>query len=164
MAKKTTIFGLSTTEALLASGAIAIGYFGIAKPILNKLGITKSSEDRAIEAAAFKDVWNENFWKTGGAGTMLITDAAVKNMVQKIYDYPGWFSDDYLAVKTVIFSLKTQSQVSYLAYKFNQLKGKNLYEYLRNGIGFGAWPGEGLSDAHLTELNKYVLSLPKYKM
>jgi hypothetical protein len=162
MAKKqTTIFGLSTTEALIAGGAIAVGYFGIAKPILNKLGVTKSNTDRQIESAAFKSAWDESFWNTPGA--TLITYNTVNQLVNQIYNYPGWLSDDYLAVKTAIFSLKTQSQVSYLAYMFHKLKNKNLYEYLRNANG-SVWFAEGLSDEHLNELNKYVLSLPKYKI
>ena len=74
----------------------------------------------------------------------------------------NWFwTDDENCITTQITSLKTQSQVSYLAFKFREKTGITLIKFLKNGESEAPWTG--LSTEELENLIKQVNLKPKYK-
>ena len=151
---------------LLKAGLIGLGYFVIAKPILNFLGITKSAADKVIETVTNKpntdNPFSPVFYQKAPAGALLLTTASANSFAQRIYDAMGWVYDDESAVYSVFKSLKSQSQVSFLSEKFQQKYGEDLLEFLKRGKNqFNA--ASGLSDTELQNIITIVQSLPKYK-
>lgn len=140
-------------------GAVAV-YVFIVNPILKKLGIRTSQAIQQAQQGGINNPFNPLFWK-GKGGALLIKSAIVDQMTAKIYNAFTIFQDDFNAVFSVFKQLKTQSQVSYLADKFQQKYNADLITFLGNGGGVLPW--DGLSDTQLSQIVNYVNSLPKYK-
>jgi len=151
---------------LIKAGVIGLGYFVILKPILNKLGITKSAADRVIETVTNKpnteNPFSPVFHQKAPAGALLLTTATALNYATRIHKAMGYFYDDEAEVNAVFRSLKSQSQVSMLADKFQQKYGEDLLEYLKRGANQFNF-ASGLSDTELQNIINIVQSLPKYK-
>ena len=137
------------------------GYTKVIKPLLEGVGLQKSDEEIEIEKQTSNpgSPWNPNYWRKGGA--TLIREADVQRFVNKIWNAPGYISDDFDAVLGVFKQLKTKSQVSYLADKFNQMKGKDLLNWLQGG-GALSWPADRFSAEQVNQLIKYVNGLKNY--
>jgi hypothetical protein len=137
------------------------GYTKVIKPLLEGVGLSKSDEEIEIEKQTSnpESPWNPNYWRKGGA--TLIREADVKRFVNTIWNAPGYISDDFDAVLGVFKQLKTKSQVSYLADKFNQMKGKDLLNWLQGG-GALSWPADRFSAEQVNQLIKYVNGLKNY--
>lgn len=137
-------------------GAIAL-YAFVLKPILNKFGITESAADKANKDAGLtQSAWNANFWSKFGSPP--IDNRTAESVCDSIYSAFGIFQDDYDTVLGVLRSLDTKAQVSYVTWYFNKEYNADLYAFLNSGGGVLPW--DGLSTTHLTEINKYVSSLP----
>jgi hypothetical protein len=91
----------------------------------------------------------------------MITTSKVQQFVNTIWNAPGYISDDFDAVLGVFKQLKTKSQVSYLAHKFNEIKGKDLLNWLQGG-GALSWPADRFSAEQVNQLIKYVNGLKNY--
>lgn len=149
-----------TTAAYVIGGVVA--YFGVAKPLLEKLGVLDNADVKANKAAEVnEDAWKPTFWQQGPAGTMIITKAAIDEFLPNLNDAFGVLWDNYDTVFGVFSKLKTKSQISYLADMYQQRYKKGLYQHLQTGGGLLPW--DGLSSAHLATINKFVSQLPKYK-
>ncbi|MDP1763078.1 MAG: hypothetical protein Q8L07_04255 [Sediminibacterium sp.] len=149
-------------NTVLAAGGVVVAYFGVIKPTLEKLGILDNADVIDNKAAETTQVaWKPTFWQQAPTNALILTHEAVKDYISIISDSFGVFSDNYNAVFGVFSNLKTKSQVSYLAYKFQQSEKVGLYQFLGNGGGLLPW--DGLSSAHLATINKFVSSLPNYK-
>jgi hypothetical protein len=140
---------------------VYFGYNKVIKPILESVGLQKSNEELEIEKQTSNpgSAWNPNYWRKGGA--TIITNANVNKYIETIWNAPGYFSDDFDAVLGVFKQLKTKSQVSYLADKFNQVKGKDLLSWLQGG-GALSWPADRFSAEQVNQLIKYVNGLKNY--
>ena len=150
---------------LFAVGGLAIAYFGIIKPILNKLGVTKSSEDKTIDAQENKgnkeNAFSPVFYKQSPSGAKLLSKKSADFFAKQIKDAMGTFSDDEAKIYGVFRSLKTQSQVSFLADRFQQLYQSDLLDYLKRGAS--NWnAGSGLNSDELNQVITIVNKLPKY--
>lgn len=151
---------------LIYGAAFALGYFGIIRPILKKVGIVKSAEDILVinqSNVPNKDnPFSSAFYKYGGAGTKLLTVAAADQYAARIYGAMGYVYDDEAAVYSVFRSLSTQSQVSFLAERFRIKYGIDLLEFLKKGKNqFNA--ASGLNSDELATVINIVTKLPKYK-
>jgi acyl-CoA-binding protein len=73
-------------------------------------------------------------------------------LVDRIYNAKGYFNDDEQAIYGVFRAMKTQSQISALAKRFNQLKAQDLYSYLKNY----------LNEEELLTVKKIIDQKPKY--
>lgn len=145
MENKTKIpFGI----VALVSGGFAIYY--LAKKVKE---LFTGSEEQKKELATFgnQKYWSVEMWKAPGA--YIITSAGVDKLIQMLNDAPGTFNDNEEKVYSVFRILKTQSQVSYLSYKWDQGSNISLYDYL----------SKFLSDAELFTIKKIIDSKPKYK-
>lgn len=156
----------SDQKLLINAGIVVLAYFGIIKPILNKLGITKSATTRLIEAQ--ENLPNQNnpfspqFYKYAPAGTVLLKSSVSEALAKRIYDALGVFTDDEAAIYSVFRSLKSQAQVSILSEKFEQKYKVDLLEYLQRG--YSQWnAASGLNDSEIKIVIDIVNKLPKYK-
>lgn len=140
---------------------IAIKAFGMLDSLLIAFGLKKNPDTAHLDQQAENpdSFWNPNFYKSGPAGTLLLTVASADKKVQQIYDAIGLFDDDEEAVIAVFKSLRTQSQASFLAERFAVLYNADLLTWLR---GSGFWPKDRLSDADVKQITDYVSKLPKY--
>jgi len=156
----------SDQKMLINAGIIAIAYFGFLRPLLNKLGITKSASDKLVDQynnlPNAENPFSPNFWKIGPAGRLLLTSASSDNFTKRIYDAFGAFTDDEAAVYPVFRQLKSKSQVSYLSDKFQQKYNTDLLTYLQKGYSSYNL-ASGLSVEELQIIFSIVNSLPKYK-
>jgi hypothetical protein len=140
---------------------VYFGYTKVIKPLLEGVGLSKSEAELEIEKQTSNPAspWNPNYWRKAGA--TIITNAQVQKFIETIWNAPGYVYDDFDAVLGVFKQLKTKSQVSYLADKFNQVKGKDLLNWLQGG-GALSWPADRFSANQVNQLIKYVNGLKNY--
>lgn len=152
----------SDKQLILTGGVIALAYFGFLRPLLKKLGLAQSQTITNAQTQGSGNPWNENTWRSGPSGRLLITESDVQDRIQKMRNCMGnWiYADNEPCVMAQITSLKTQSQVSYLAYKFRQKTGMGLLDFLIKGESQAPWVG--LSDSELDTLLKNVKNKPQY--
>ena len=156
-------------DFLFKAAVIFAGYFIILKPILNKLGITKSEKEKAIitETENPNSAFNKTFWRTyfyqGGVapnGRKPITAAmlakATKN-AKNVYNSFGYFVDDEARIKAAFKNCISKSDVSLLSFEFSRLYNTDLLKYLSEGIGI--LPQNGLSDQDIIEIVNFVNKL-----
>ena len=149
-------------QNLIIGGVVLyFGYTKIFKPLFESLGLSKSEEELNVnkETTNVNSAFNPNFWKTIPNALILKNDVVTK-YVETIWNAPGYFYDDFDAVLGVFKSLKTQTQVSYLAYKFNQLKQKDLLNWLLGGGAF-SYPADRFSAEQVNQLITYVKGLKR---
>jgi hypothetical protein len=148
---------------LILVGAVIFGAIYIFRKIgsagsgfLSGLGITNTEAENQI----LTEFQNENYWNFNEflsnmpAGGLLLTQSYAANLVNQLWDATGFFNDDEEAIYGVFRSLKTKSQVAALAKKFYELKGQDLYSYLKNY----------LNDSEMLVLSGIVDQKPKYNI
>jgi hypothetical protein len=140
---------------------VYFGYTKVIKPLLEGVGLSQSEAELEVERQTSNPAspWNPNYWKKGTA--TIITNDLVNKYINTIWNAPGYFNDDFDAVLGVFKQLKAKSQVSYLADKFNQVKGKDLLNWLLGG-GALSWPADRFSADQVNQLIKYVNGLKNY--
>lgn len=141
--------------------AVYFGYTKVIKPLLESVGLSQSEAELEVERQSSNPAspWNPNFWRKSNA--TIITNDAVTKFINTIWNAPGYFNDDFDAVLGVFKQLKTKSQVSYLADKFNKVKGKDLLNWLQGGSALN-WPADRFSADQVNQLIKYVNGLKNY--
>lgn len=152
-------------KLIIYGGAVLLAYFGVLKPILNKLGITKSKEAKTIEEQENKtnkeNPFSPVFYKLAPSGSKLLTNKSADFFAKQIYDAMGVFGDDESKIYGVFRSMKTQSQVSFLAEKFQTKYKMDLLGYLKRG--YSNWnAASGLNADELNQVITIVNKLPKY--
>ena len=148
---------------LLIFAGIAIGIVYLFRKVgdagsglLSGLGLTNTEEENQI----LTEFQNENYWNfnefldTMPAGGLLLTQTYAANLVNQLWDATGFFNDDEEAIYGVFRSLKTKSQVAALSKKFYELKGQDLYSYLKNY----------LNDSEMLTLSSIIDQKPKYNL
>jgi len=145
---------------LLGGVVLIVGYDKVIAPILELLGLQKDKNVALIEAQqnTTNSAWNPNFW--GRKNSTILTNVAATNYVNQIWSFVGWINDDFEKVFGIFKSLKTKSQVSYLAMKFLELKQKDLLTWLLGGGAF-SYPADRFSSEEVGQLVAYVNNLPK---
>ncbi len=159
--KKKTVGKVDTgTVVAVAAGVLFLKGFGLFNSLLESLGLQDSASTKDLDAAASNPLspWSPNFYKSGPAGTYLLTMQGMQDIYDTLNNSFGWFNDDEAAAIAVFKQLKTQSQLSFFAEWFKNSKGVDLLYWLR-GTGY---PNDRLSDAEVDSINQYILKLPKY--
>lgn len=156
-------------DFLIKAAVIFAGYFIIAKPILNALGITKSKEENQIITASENpnSAFNKTFWRkyfyaagTAASGRKPLTNAMIarcKKNAKDIHNAFGYFTDDEAQIKSAFKNCVNQSEVSLTSYWFSEAYNSDLLEYLSEGKGLA--PQNGLSNQDIIELFNYVNKL-----
>jgi hypothetical protein len=150
--KKTAI----DPNTLIKAGISLAGLFIVYK-LLQKTGLLPSKEStqaaQNLQQLESSSVWDYNkFLSTLPAGAKLLTQSGAAAYVEDLWDATGIFNDDEEKIYGVFRAMKTQSQISALAKRFNQLKGKDLYGYLK----------DYLNEAELLTVKKIIDQKPKY--
>jgi len=115
-------------------------YLLVARPIMRRLGIIKTAEDkkRDKQAAEFGTTtdspFSPRYWKTVKEAKIL-TKASAEKLADEINDAIGFFSDDENKVYGVLRSLNWKTQLSYLADIFFQRHKMDLYQLLNRNLG-----------------------------
>lgn len=151
-------------DLLLAIGGLAIAYFGIIKPLTNKLGLTQSAKDKALSDAADlasgSNGWNPNFYHDYTAShpkwTLLTAQSAI-NVATNIYNAWGLFNDNESAIYTAFRSLKSQLMLSQVTEQYKLLFNRDLVSDLK-----APWYylHDGLDDAEFQIVAGIVNALP----
>jgi hypothetical protein len=118
---------------LPVGGVIFLFIFG--KKILEKIGLVDSKNDKNLESnLSNKYLTPEPFLeyrkKTGFKVPTYVEDSLINGFVQRLYNSKGFFNDDEDNVYSIFRSAQSKLQVSCFAYYFNQIKKRNLIEYL----------------------------------
>jgi hypothetical protein len=129
------------------------GLLLIGLPILRFTGLIKNQSDVDANAILTGNAFDPKFWKKGGAGTLILTDASAKFLAQSVYDSKGFFNDDEDKLYGVFKSLKTKSQVSYLADVFQHIYKRDMITYINSFM----------NNNELSVLKKIVDGLPNFK-
>jgi hypothetical protein len=155
------------TDLYIKVGVIIGAYFLIVKPILEKLGISKTpGEEQTIKDIEFNSSninspfsprYNDNQKKP----YFIIKAAVLKNYLSGIYEAlnKGFFGDDINAIYAIFRQLKYKTQVSYLADEFYKTFKIDLLETIKNGIPGSLNPRAGLSNEELAVLFDIVKNL-----
>ena len=138
---------------------LAVAYFGIIKPILNNLGITRDAEDR--EADRNKDdiekeqVLSDLLYKAN-QNKVTISSAKANTSALDIWNakWGGAFglSDKEDQAVSAITGAGSLVNVSYIAYNFEKTYNRNLFGYLNSFLESENWI---TIDAYLKNLKKF---------
>ena len=150
--KKTSI----DPNVLIKAGISLAGLFIVYK-LLQKTGLLPSVEStqaaQNLQALESSNYWNYNeFLAKAPGGHALLTQSGAAAYVDDLWNATGYFNDDEQAIYGVFRAMKTQSQIAALSKRFNQLKGQDLYSYLKNY----------LNDEELLTVKKIIDQKPKY--
>jgi hypothetical protein len=106
-----------------------------------------------LQALEGSNYWNYNdFLAKAPGGHALLTQAGAAAYVEDLWDATGYFNDDEEKIFGVFRAMRTQSQIAALAKRFNQLKNKDLYGYLK----------DYLNETELLTVKKIIDQKPKY--
>lgn len=149
---------------LLGGAVLAILYWGLIRPITNKLGLTQSEKDRReaemVNEANKNPGWNPNFWKQPAPiSHTIFTEKYVQDLAQKIYNAWGKFNDDEQAIFAVFRSLRSQAQLSQLCYYYSKKYNQDLLTRLKAPWYYA---NDGLDDIEFKVIAEIVLKLPTY--
>lgn len=112
-------------------------YFLAVKPVLEKVGIIETSEDKQRNTASLtygtslQSPFSPNYYKSQGQYAKLITRASAEALAKRMYDADGYFNDDETQVYGALRTLQYKTQVSWVADVFNQKYKKDLYQFLK---------------------------------
>lgn len=133
--------------ALIAIAAVV----GI--PLFKLTGILPGRNEGNANAVVNANYFDPKWYKKGGSGTYLLNSTSATLLAKNIYDSKGYFNDDEDKLYGVFKSLKTKSQVSYLAEFFYKKYSKDLVAYLQTF----------LNDDEMARLKKIIDPLPNFK-
>jgi hypothetical protein len=125
---------------------LAVAYFGILKPILNSLGITKDAQDREAENVqedvTRTQVLSDLMYKSN-KNKVTISSAKANTSANEIYNakWGGWggLSDKEDQAVGAITSAGSLVNVSYIAYVFQKNYNVSLESYLNSFLESDNW-------------------------
>ena len=163
----------SQTYIVLAIIIFAFYYLVIkpaGKGITDTLGITESADTKAVEKEVQKkgspfniSLWRNYFYKApaepnGRQKLSGVFQLAAPKMVADLKKCFGILSDNEKAIFVFFARFKTQCEISFFSYIFNDVMKKDLISFLREGFNF--LPENGLSDADVNKIIKSANKLP----
>lgn len=152
-------------------------YFLVIKPILTKLGITKTEvEQQQTENIIKQDLSSNNespfsgsvYLKSFPVGTQYtsLTQASAKILSKKLRESFTNFGDNEQQVIGIFKQLRTKAQVAVLADVFFKTYNLDLWTFLKSGTPNSDLISQyytGLNDTDLNIILNIVNKLPKYK-
>jgi hypothetical protein len=152
-------------------------YFLIIKPILLKLGITKTEIEQQATQAIIKQDLSSNvsspfsgrvYLKAIPVGTQIIglTVASATSLAKKLRESFTNFGDNEQQVIGIFKNLRTKVQVAMLADQFFKSYNLDLWSFLKNGTPNSDLLSQyytGLNESDLNIILNIVEKLPKYK-
>lgn len=156
------------SKIILYAGGLAILYFGVIRPILQKLGIQQTVQEAEATKAVQKIENTPNvdnpfspvyYKKFVGKTVHLFNGSTTTNLVKRLYDAMGYFSDNESEVFSVFSQMKYKTQVSWISDQFNRTYKLDLFNFLKQGKG--TLPQAGLNELELQKIIKIVEALPE---
>ena len=121
---------------------LVINYFGVIKPILNALGLTKTKEDREGDRDKDKlsrtQVLSPDFYRNNRSKISISSQKAYESATN-IYNAKGIAWDDESSAVGGITGAGSLINVSYISDKFNTIYGKSLQSYLASFLESENW-------------------------
>jgi len=118
---------------VVAIVVVSIAYFGIIKPILNKIGLTKDKDDREgdrdEEKLSRSQVLSPTFYRNNRAKISISSQKAYESATN-IYMAKGTYWDDESSAVGGITGAGSLVNVSYISDRFNTIYGLSLQSYL----------------------------------
>lgn len=134
--KKTIVYGVVIVVGL------TIVYFGIIKPITNKLGFTRTKEerqgDRAEERLSRKQIISPLLYKKNPE-LASITSGRASQLANDIWEGKGYVWDDEDKGVGGITSAGSHLNISRVADTFQRVYGRDLHSYLETYLESEDW-------------------------
>jgi hypothetical protein len=143
------------TKVAIIVVVIVLLYFMVLRPILTKVGIIESKEDKERDkvaktfGTAANSPFSPSYYKNAPAGSHLITRAMAEKLAGEINDAIGFFSDDENKVYGTLRQLQYKTQLSFLADVFFQKYKMDLYQLFQRN----------LSDSEIDVINNIATNL-----
>jgi len=140
---------------LIGAGLLS---FDLIKKLLTSVGIWDSAATKNLDAVSTSanTFWSPNYYTQFSSYSYAIDTSQATALANQIYNAFGMFNDDEDAVFAVFRTLKTKSNVSFLAKVFSDVYHQDLLTFLRGG----SWPQDRLSDADVNTINSFLNQLP----
>ena len=149
---------------IIGLGVLAIAYFGVIKPVTNKLGLTESDKARrvreAIEEANNNQGWDPRFYKTIKKSQRILAATSAKHYASQIHAAWGSFDDDEQKIYAVFRALKSQAQLSQVVEMYGSLYKQDLLTRLKSPWSYFKGGSDGLSDKEFSVIADMVQKLP----
>ena len=134
--KKTIVYGVVVVVAL------TIVYFGIVRPLTNKLGLTKDKGDRqggrAEERLSRKQVMSPTLYKSN-KDLKSITSGRASELANKIWEGKGYVYDNESMGVGGITGAGSKVNISYIGDVFQRVYGRDLHTYLVSYLEAEDW-------------------------
>jgi hypothetical protein len=133
----TTIAKDLITKIVIVVVVVLLGYLLIVRPILQKIGIVKTSEDKKREeetktlGTSVSSPFSPTYYKQQSKAVIL--DNA-DTLAKQIHGAIGYIYDDENSVYGALRQLTTKTQLSFLADTFTKKYSEDLYQYLRRNL------------------------------
>jgi len=130
-------------------------FVSLMEEINDKSNATGTAADLSSSSAFDENYWRKfpDFSKKNGLG------GKEGAMVKRIYDDKGAIYDNEKDVISLFSSLKTKSQVSYLAWQFNLKYKQKLIDYLNSFMDNSIVAGKGGTN-YMAQLNDIINRMP----
>tara|TARA_Y100000389_G_C17447226_1_gene512362 strand:- start:92 stop:586 length:495 start_codon:yes stop_codon:yes gene_type:complete len=147
--KKTIVYGVVVVVGL------TIVYFGIIKPITNKLGLTRNKEerqgDRAEERLSRKQVMAPTLYKKQ-PDLKSITSGRASELANNVYEGKGYVWDNEDMGVGGITGAGSKVNISYVADMFQRVYGRDMHTYLESYLESEDW---GTIDDYISKVKKF---------
>lgn len=140
------VANMQTRDKLILAGvgvvAIGFAYFGIVKPILNTLGITRDKEerqgDRKEDKLSRQQVLSPLLYRTN-KGKVTIPSSKAYSGARDIYAGKGTIWDNESMAVGAITSAGSLVNISYIADAFDKLYGQSMSSYMQSYLEPSNW-------------------------
>jgi hypothetical protein len=121
---------------------LVINYFGVIKPILNAIGLTRDKEDREGDRDEAKlsrsQVLSPDFYRNNRSKISISSQKAFESAT-RIYNAKGYIYDDESSAVGGITGAGSLVNVSYISDRFNTIYGQSLQSYLSSFLESENW-------------------------
>lgn len=136
----------ATTGALLGKVLVTIAvvvlvYLLVARPIMRRLGIIETKEDKERDKQAKQlgtstdSPFSPRYYKEQKGTVQLIPKATAEKLADQLNDAIGFFSDDENVVYGILRQLNYKTQLSWLADVFFEKYKMDMYQLLNRNLG-----------------------------
>lgn len=136
----------ATTGALLGKVLVTIAvivlvYLLVARPIMRRVGIIETKEDKERDKQAKQlgtstdSPFSPRYYKEQKGTVQLIPKATAEKLADQLNDAIGFFSDDENVVYGILRQLNYKTQLSWLADVFFEKYKMDMYQLLNRNLG-----------------------------
>lgn len=115
---------------IVVTTALVIAYFGILKPILNKLGITDDKYDRQAERLDSEESFNPSRARSNPS-KVTITESRANVLAQLIFEAKGYIYDNEDQAIGAVRDTGSTYNLSYMSGRFQAIYGRDLLGYMK---------------------------------